>query len=50
MERRPRLRARLDRHMSVILTSRANPGYQALRALAEDRRARRQAGATLIDG
>lgn len=36
--------------MSVILTSRANPGYQALRALAEDRRARRQAGATLIDG
>lgn len=34
----------------MILTSRANPGYQALRALAEDRRARRQAGATLIDG
>ena len=34
----------------MIVTSRANPGYQALRALAEDRRARRQAGATLIDG
>jgi TrmH family RNA methyltransferase len=34
----------------VIVTSRTNPGYQALRALAEDRRARRQAGATLIDG
>ncbi len=34
----------------MILSSRANPGYQALRALAEDRRARRQAGATLIDG
>jgi len=37
--------------MSLItLTSRANPSYQALRDLAEDRRARRQAGATLIDG
>lgn len=34
----------------MIVTSRTNPGYQALRALAEDRRARRQAGATLIDG
>lgn len=32
------------------VTSRGNAGYQALRALAENRRARRQAGATLIDG
>jgi len=37
--------------MSLIpLTSRSNATYQSLRALAEDRRARRQAGATLIDG
>jgi len=32
------------------LTSRGNATYQSLRALAEDRRARRQAGATLLDG
>jgi TrmH family RNA methyltransferase len=32
------------------LTSRGNATYQSLHALAEDRRARRQAGATLIDG
>lgn len=32
------------------LTSRSNATYQALRALAEDRRARRRAGATLLDG
>lgn len=37
--------------MSLIpLTSRGNPTYQALRGLAEDRRARRQSGSTLIDG
>lgn len=32
------------------LTSRSNPTFQALRGLAEDRRARRDAGATLLDG
>ena len=32
------------------LTSRSNATYQALRALADDRRARREARATLIDG
>jgi len=37
--------------MSLIpLTSRSNATYQVLRGLAEDRRARRQAGSTLIDG
>lgn len=36
--------------MSVTLTSRGNATYRALHALASDRRARRQAGATLIDG
>jgi RNA methyltransferase, TrmH family len=34
----------------TLLTSRGNATYQALRDLAEDRRARRQMGATLIDG
>lgn len=34
----------------IPLTSRSNPTYQALRTLAEDRRARRDAGATLLDG
>ncbi len=32
------------------LTSRSNPTYQRLRGLAEDRRARREAGTTLLDG
>jgi TrmH family RNA methyltransferase len=32
------------------LTSRSNPTFRALLALAEDRRARRRAGATLLDG
>ncbi len=35
---------------SIVLYSRDNARYQALRSLASERRARRQAGATLIDG
>ncbi len=34
----------------IQITSRSNPAYQALRTLAEDRRARREARATLLDG
>ncbi len=51
MDRWTKLRRRLARGLPLkTISSRDNPLFQELRALSGDRRARRQAGKTLLDG